>query len=92
MIPTDTFSRLFTELLELSINFAYVKIHAPRSKVQIGQGQIAPATDDQLRSMKKTYRLYSLIYPVYWLISRLDVLLARSEGYVVVVVGTRTGS
>jgi SAM-dependent methyltransferase len=89
---TSTFSRLFTELLELSINFAYVKIIAPRSKVQIDKGQIAPATDDQLRSMKKTYRLYSLIYPVYWLISRLDVLLARSEGYVVVVVGTRTGS
>ncbi|HYQ70556.1 MAG TPA: methyltransferase domain-containing protein [Gammaproteobacteria bacterium] len=86
---TSSFSRLFTELLELSINFAYVKILAPRSKVHVDKGQIAPATGDQLRSMEKTYRLYSLIYPLYWLISRLDVLLPFSEGYVVVVAGQR---
>ena len=89
---TSSFSKLFTELLELSINFAYVKILAPQSKVPVDKGQIAPATRDQLRSMKKSYRVYSLIYPVYWLISRLDALLPFSEGYVVVVAGRRTGS
>jgi len=89
---SSTFSRLFTELLELSINFAYVKILAPRSKVHVEKGQIAPATGDQLRSMKKSYRIYSLIYPVYWLISRLDTLLPFTEGYVVVVAGQRSGT
>ena len=88
---TSTFSRLFTELLELSINFAYVKILAPRSEVEVEKGQIAPATGDQLKSMKKSYRVYSLIYPVYWLISRLDALLPFMEGYVVVVAGRRSG-
>jgi hypothetical protein len=89
---TSTFSRLFTELLELSINFAYVKILAPRSNAHVEKGQIAPATGDQLKSMKKSYRIYSVIYPVYWLISRLDALLPFTEGYVVVVAGKRTGS
>jgi SAM-dependent methyltransferase len=86
---TSTFSRLFTELLELTINFAYVKILAPRSEVHVEKGQIAPATGDQLRSMKKSYRIYSLIYPLYLLISRLDALLFFTEGYVVVVTGRR---
>jgi len=85
----STFSRLFTELLELSINFAYVRILAPRSTVHVEKGQIAPATGDQLRSMKNSYRMYSLIYPLYWLISRLDALLPFTEGYVVVVAGRR---
>ena len=89
---TSTFSRLFTELLELSINFAYVKILAPRSEAHVEKGQIAPATGDQLRSMKKSYRIYSVIYPVYWLISRLDILLPFTEGYVVVVAGQRPAS
>jgi len=89
---TGSFSRLFTELLELSINFAYVKILAPRTRARVDKGQIAPATVDQLRSIKKSYRLYSLIYPVYWLISKLDALLPFTEGYVVVADGTRTGS
>lgn len=89
---TSTFSRLFTELLELSINFAYVKILAPRSEAHVEKGQIAPATGDQLRSMKKSYRMYSLIYPLYWLISRLDMLLPFTEGYVVVVAGQRHAS
>jgi hypothetical protein len=86
---TSTFSRLFTELLELSINFAYVKILAPRSEVHVEKGQIATATKEQLKSMKKSYFFHSLIYPVYWLISRLDALLPHTEGYVVVVAGKR---
>lgn len=89
---TSTFSRFFTELLELTINFAYVKVLAKRSKAPVEQGQIAPATKDQIKSVEKTYKLYSLIYPVYWLISRLDGLLAFTEGYVVVVEGRRSAA
>jgi len=86
---TSTFSRFFTELLELTINFVYVKVLAKRSKAPVEQGQIAPATKDQLKSVEKTYRMYSLIFPIYWLISRLDALLFFTEGYVVVVEGRR---
>ena len=89
---TSTFSRFFTELLELTINFAYVKVLAKRSKAPVEQGQIAPATKDQIKSVEKTYKLYSLIYPIYWLISRLDGLLAFTEGYVVVVEGRRSAA
>lgn len=89
---TATFSGFFTELLELSINLVYVKLLAPRSTARVEKGQIAPATGEQLEAMKRSYRIYSLIYPVYWLISRLDRLLPFTEGYVVVAAGTRDES
>lgn len=87
---TTTFSRFFTELLELTINFLYVKVLAKRSKAPVEKGQIAPATQEQLKSVQKTYKIYSLIYPIYWLISRLDYLVGFTEGYVVVVEGRRS--
>ena len=88
-IKTSTFSRFFTEFLELTINFLYVKFLSKRSDVPVEKGQIAPATQAQLKSVQKTYKIYRLIYPIYWLISRLDALIGFTEGYVVVVEGRR---
>jgi SAM-dependent methyltransferase len=83
----STFSKFFTEMLELTINFIYVNILARKSKVKVDTGTIAPATHDQLKSVEKVYKAYSLIYPIYWLISKLDTLLFFTQGYVVVVEG-----
>jgi len=87
---TSTFSRFFTETLELTINFLYVKFLSKRSDVPVEKGQIAPATQAQLKSVGKTYKIYSMLYPIYWLISRLDMLIGFTEGYVVVVEGRRS--
>jgi len=84
-----TFSRFFTELIELGINYGYVKKLSTRSAAPVSEGTIAPATRDQLRSVQKTYRLYSLVYPIVWLASRLDWLLFFTPGYVVLVEGRR---
>jgi len=84
-----SFSRFFTEMLELTINFLYVKVLAKRSATKIDVGQIAPATQDQLKSVEKVYKAYSFIYPVYWLVSKLDNVLFFTEGYVVMVEGRR---
>ena len=89
---TSSFSRFFTEILELTINFAYVKLLAKRSAAPVEHGQIAPATKNQLKSVEKTYKIYSLIYPIYWLVSRLDALLFFTEGYVIVVEGRRAAA
>ena len=88
-LRSSTFSKFFTEMLELTINFAYVKIIAPRSTTEIEKGQIAPATSQQVKSVKKLLMAYSIIYPVYTAISKLDLLLGRQEGYVVVAEGTK---
>lgn len=85
----STFSRFFTEMIELSINFLYVKVLAKKSNATVEEGTIAPQTKDQLKSVEKTYRLYSLVYPFFWTISQLDKLLFFNEGYVVVVEGIK---
>jgi SAM-dependent methyltransferase len=95
------FSGFFTEMLELSINLLYVKVlrkdagaaahaqHEHEHEDGHGHAEIAPATAEQLRKVKKSYRIYSLIFPVYWLLSQLDRLLFFAEGHCVVVEGTR---
>ena len=85
----DSYSRFFTEMLELLINFVFVKILSKRSQAEVEQGQIAPQSEEQLQSVKKTYRLYSLVYPIFWLLSRLDILLFFSDGYAPVVAAER---
>jgi SAM-dependent methyltransferase len=95
------FSYFFTEMLELTINFMYVKVlrkddhgqqgqaHAHTHDDDHGHAEIAPATAEQLRKVKTSYRIYSLIFPVYWVLSQLDHLVPFKEGYCVVVEGTR---
>ena len=87
-----TFSRFFTEMLELSINFLYVNVLAKKSHEPVGEGTIAPATKKQLESVKKALRAYSLVYPLFWVISRLDLLVLYRRGYVVMVSGSKVRS
>jgi len=108
-VSSISFSRFFTEMLELTINFLYVKVlrkddhghrHDGESHEHHGHAaheagghhdhaEIAPATAEQLQKVKTSYRLYSVIFPVYWLLSQLDHLLFFTEGYCVMVLGRR---
>lgn len=81
---SSSYSKFFTEMLELCINFAYVKVLSKRSKAKVEDGTIAPTTKDQLKSVEKSYRLYSLIYPFFLFFSKLDALLFFTTGYAVV--------
>jgi SAM-dependent methyltransferase len=85
----SSFSKFFTEMLELSINFLYVNILSKKNKTKVDKGTIAPATKDQIKSIEKTYRMYSFIYPFFRLISMLDVIFWGSRGYAVVVEGRK---
>lgn len=82
-----TYSRFFTELLELAINFAYVRILSRRSRPE--PGTIAPSTEQQLRAVDRQVRAYSAVYPALWAISRLDRLLFFLNGYAVSVVARK---
>ncbi len=90
-VPTRrvTFSRFFTEMVELTINFLYVKVLAKKGEANVEEGTIAPATEEQLKSVEKTYRMYALVYPFFKAISSLDVLVMGGEGYVTIVEGKR---
>jgi hypothetical protein len=51
--------------------------------------EIAPATSEQLKEVGGSYRVYSLIFPIYWALSLLDYLLLFTEGYCVLIAGRR---
>lgn len=84
-IARSSYSRFFTEMVELMINFVYVKLLSKGSGAEVEEGQIAPQSEDQLQSVGKSYKVYSIAYPVFWLISQLDRLLSFGEGYAVIV-------
>jgi SAM-dependent methyltransferase len=84
-VAKGSYSRFFTEMLELGINLAYVKVLSRRSRARVEPGQIAPQTRDQVKSVEKTLKIYNRIYPIVWLVSQLDRLLLFTEGYAVIV-------
>lgn len=88
-VSAGSYSKFFTEMLELAINFAYVKVLSKKSKTEVKQGTIAPSSEEQLESVKKQYKMYSLVYPFLLVISKLDLLLFFFTGYAVSVVVRR---
>jgi len=78
------YSRFFMESLELMINAMYVLV-MNKDKEEAPEGVIAPTSQEALKSHGVSYRLYGLMYPVLWLISRLDHLLFWGGHYAVAV-------
>jgi SAM-dependent methyltransferase len=80
---SGSYAKFFTEFLELLLNWTYVKVlHRGR---RAPGGGITPSSLEKLESIKKSYRVYSILYPFFWLFSRLDGLLFFSRGYAVIV-------
>jgi len=83
-----TYSRFFTEFLEMLLNVFYVRTRS-RSRDATRDGAITPGSAEEVRSLERTLRLYNLIYPFFWLASRLDTLLFFTHGYVVVLLASK---
>jgi SAM-dependent methyltransferase len=76
-----TYSRFFSELFELVLNFVYIKLLARGPSVRCRDGHIRPASAEEFEAQEKTFALYSVLYPVIWMLSRLDTLLFFQKGY-----------
>lgn len=83
-----TYSRFFTEFLELALNVFYVRTSS-RSRGAARDGAITPGSAEEVRSLEKTLRMYNLVYPFFWFASRLDSLLFFTHGYVVVLLAIK---
>ena len=89
---SGSYSQLPTEMIELGINLAYVKLlsRKPQGTTNGGHGPIAPSSADQVRKVEKTLRLYGAIYPFCRAVASLDALFAPFvTGYAVAVVGEK---
>jgi SAM-dependent methyltransferase len=78
------YSRFFTEMMELIINFGYVFVLSRQKKGTLS-GQIAPTTSGELKTHGAAYKLYGLLYPLMRLVSQLDKRLpAQTDNAVIV--------
>jgi len=85
VVKHKTYSRFFTELLELLINAVYVNFLSEKPESKLRDGHIRPTTADEFSAQGKAFKLYSLLYPLVWLISRLDKLLFFTRGNAIMV-------
>ncbi|MCJ7579927.1 MAG: class I SAM-dependent methyltransferase [Candidatus Aminicenantes bacterium] len=80
-VQHKSFSRFFSEFLELLLNFLYIKLYESKDPIGLRDGHIRPSTSDEFSSRKKAFRMYSFIYPLVWLFTRLDNLFFFQRGY-----------
>ncbi len=88
---STTFSRFFSEGIELGINFAYFFLLS-RKKHRGGiKGGISPNSGDEAAKYAKSLKLYSIIYPFVKAISFLDLLIPFTPGYILMVEAHKVG-
>jgi SAM-dependent methyltransferase len=90
IFSVKNFSRFFTESLELILNVFYIKVFRPKVSAPLRDGHIRPTTSEEFYSKKKAFRLYSLLYPIIWLLSGLDRALFFLKGYGLIIWAKRT--
>lgn len=87
VVRQKTFSRFFSEFLELLLNLFYVKFLSRKiqGKGRLRDGHIRPSSYQEFKSQKKSFKIYSFCYPIFWFFSRLDKVLFFQKGYSVIV-------
>jgi ubiquinone/menaquinone biosynthesis C-methylase UbiE len=81
VISSKTYSKLFSEFIDTLITFAISLIkneHKSSSKGTL-------VTKSDLTRYEKIFMAYSLMYPVVWCFAKLDKLLFRHSGYMLIV-------
>jgi SAM-dependent methyltransferase len=82
------YSRFFTEMMELMINFGYVHVLS-RKRKRADVVHIVPTTSADLKRHAGAFRLYSLVYPLMRLVAGLDAFLPASNNNAVIVSAVR---
>jgi len=78
-----TYSRAFTEMVDAAIQLAL----AGTGKKGSAKGVVVTGAD--LKRHRALFRAYSVVYPAIWAVSRLDLLLPWSSGYMLIAAATR---
>ena len=79
-----TYSRFFSEAIDTGINAVVETL----GKKGSSKGMVVTGAD--IRRHGRLFAAYSAVYPLVWLISRMDVLLPWSSGYMLVASATRS--
>jgi ubiquinone/menaquinone biosynthesis C-methylase UbiE len=77
---SHTYSRFFSEWIDTMIVWA---VGLVKGKDESKKGLVV--TGDDLKAYQKMFKLYALIYPAVWMVSKLDLLLPFTSGYMLIV-------
>lgn len=81
IVASKTYSRFFSECIDTLITFGVSILK--RGKPSSQKGMLVTGQD--LKQYQKIFRVYSVIYPLVWLFSKLDTLLYFTDGYRLIV-------
>jgi SAM-dependent methyltransferase len=82
----STYSGTFSELIDTGLNGLYLRMQ--RKKTQSRKGTVITQSD--LQKHKKQFVLLSALYPLLWMVSKLDDLVRFRPGYKLIVRARRT--
>jgi 2-polyprenyl-3-methyl-5-hydroxy-6-metoxy-1,4-benzoquinol methylase len=86
VVRSKTYSKFASEFIELMLNVVYIKLAGGKKTGNgLRDGRIKPATADEYRAQSGKLKIYSAVYPLVWLASRLDLLLFFLKGYSVMI-------
>lgn len=87
VIQYKAYSKFFTELIDVMISFAYTIFKGKQEK-QSTKGVLV--TEKDFKKNDKLFKIYSVIYPFMWIISKLDCLLFFTEGHSLIIKAKRS--
>jgi len=84
-----TYSRAFSELVDTALNggYEFVKRRNP-GRVVSQKGTLV--TQTEMEKHRKQFRLLRALYPLLWIVAKLDVLLPLQSGYKLIVRARRS--
>jgi SAM-dependent methyltransferase len=93
ILTSSTYSRFFTELIEMGINFAFVKVLGKGMDGEANKrdGNITIGSKESFEKHKGSMKLYSLAYPFLYAFTRLDKLLPW-QGYALFIEARKPGA
>lgn len=84
-----TYAKFLVELFEVMLNILYSRKNRGREK-EHRSGAISPASADDLQRSGKLFAFYGrFVYPLVYLVTRLDALLFWKTGYATLVLGRK---
>ena len=86
---SGTYSKFIIEFFEILLNIIFSKMN--KNKVgKLRTGAISPSNEKDLKKNKFLFYIYSyLVYPIIYLITRLDKLLFFKTGYATLIIATK---
>ncbi|HJZ13080.1 MAG TPA: methyltransferase domain-containing protein, partial [Acidobacteriota bacterium] len=86
IVRSRTYSRFFTELIEMGINFAFVNILGKDMEGDAKRdGNITIGSQQSFQKHGASFKLYSMAHPFLYAVTRLDKLLSFLQGYALLI-------